>query len=329
MEAVKNAMGLGHKKEEEAITDTATGTESGSHHQLGQHQAHEGQTTDVTTSTTEHTPAYDATTSDTQGTQGTSAMDTTASDAQSTFTGTTTGTESGSHNTLGQHQAHEEQTTDATTSTTEHTPAHHATTSDTQGTLGTSAIDTTASDAQSTSTGTTAVDTSSKPVNTDTSSHSHGLGHHGHGADDKQEAEAAAAVDKVDKEAEKGPDPALVGEPNPTAKLTGTGAPGSHSAYFGLTPDGSKIKETSSKTTAPVAAHTKDSAMGGGKENPDTETGSRSTEGNSEVADQMQKVDTDNANTAQQRNDPAPLKGEDDEKPGAGGHGLTQGTGNV
>ena len=70
-----------------------------------------------------------------------------------------------------------------------------------------------------------------------------------------------------------GHDPNLVGpEDTHTMKMTGSGEPGSHSAVFGLTPDGKKHDETTGTTTAPKAAHSKDSAIGGGTIPKDSES---------------------------------------------------------
>jgi len=68
---------------------------------------------------------------------------------------------------------------------------------------------------------------------------------------------------------DQGPDPALVGDPVPTDKLTGTGAPGSHSALFGLTPDGKKNTEASKGSGVPQAAHSKEPSVGSGKSTGD------------------------------------------------------------
>jgi hypothetical protein len=43
-------------------------------------------------------------------------------------------------------------------------------------------------------------------------------------------------------------------------KMTGTGAPGSHSAVFGLTPDGKTDTNTKSSTTAVKPAHSKETS---------------------------------------------------------------------
>ena len=153
--------------------------------------------------------------------------------------------------------------------------------------------------------------------------------HHG---DDAQRSQANEAVDRVEKssDSKKGEDPALVGDDNPNKKLTGTGQPGSHSAVFGLTPDGTVNTDTSSKTTKPVAAHSKDTAVGGGKESTEGDAGSRAREGNpEELKNQMQESTRDAGQSGGGREDPAPLKGEEGAAPGSGGIGLQQGGGNV
>ena len=150
----------------------------------------------------------------------------------------------------------------------------------------------------------------------------------GNTGNNTQEAQAAEAVDRVHSP-KQGADPALVGDSNPEIKLTGTGAPGSHSAYFGLTPSGKKVEETSSATSAPKPAHSKETAVGGGQESSEGDTGSRAPAGNAEVSEQMNKVGTGPGQTGAQSKDPAPLSGASDEKPGAGATGLTQGSGDV
>lgn len=65
----------------------------------------------------------------------------------------------------------------------------------------------------------------------------------------------------------KGRDPNTEGPDHP--QLKGTGAPGSHSAFFGLTPDGKKDENTKAGTTPPVKPDSEDSKdetpSGGGK----------------------------------------------------------------
>ena len=92
--------------------------------------------------------------------------------------------------------------------------------------------------------------------------------------------------------AEDGHDPSLVGpEDTHTMKLTGSGEPGSHSAVFGLTPDGKKHDETTGTTTAPKAAHTQEEkATGGGsipKDSDDSTVSSSNQARGGGVADQM------------------------------------------
>jgi hypothetical protein len=117
-----------------------------------------------------------------------------------------------------------------------------------------------------------------------------------------------------------------VGDPNPKDKMSGTGAPGSHSAVFGLTPDGKKNTDTSSGSGAPKAAHSEETAVGGGKQSDEGDTGSRAPSGNKEVSEQMQKVDADKG----PKPGDAPAGGDDgDQKPGAGSTGLEQGSGKV
>ncbi|OAP54302.1 hypothetical protein AYL99_11403 [Fonsecaea erecta] len=125
-----------------------------------------------------------------------------------------------------------------------------------------------------------------------------------------------------------GADPALVGDPNPTEKLSGNAAPGSHSAVFGLTPDGKKVSDTSHGSSAPKPAHSSETAVGGGKKDADSDTSSRAT-GSGEVGEQMQKAGADQGEKGLQRTDPAPQPAGSDGKPGAGLTGLQQGSGKV
>jgi hypothetical protein len=70
----------------------------------------------------------------------------------------------------------------------------------------------------------------------------------------------------------KGQDPSVVDDKS--RKLTGTGVPGSHSALFGLTPDGHKESEVDYSGTKPGGG---DDAAGEGGASGDT--GSRAPEG--------------------------------------------------
>jgi len=107
--------------------------------------------------------------------------------------------------------------------------------------------------------------------------------------------------------------------------LTGTGEPGSHSALFGLTPDGKKGTETSSGSGPPVAAHSKDSVVGGGKPSGGDDVGSRGPAGGDELKSQMQQTQKD----AAQPGEKPTLTSEDGAKPGAGAVGGSQGTGDI
>jgi hypothetical protein len=71
--------------------------------------------------------------------------------------------------------------------------------------------------------------------------------------------------DENDAGYKKGEDPNLVEDKS--KKLTGTAAPGSHSAFFGLTPDGHKEQDVDYGSTKPKPAHGNDDstiASGGG-----------------------------------------------------------------
>lgn len=53
-----------------------------------------------------------------------------------------------------------------------------------------------------------------------------------------------------------------MGEPESHVKLSGSGVPGSHSAVFGLTPDGKRHDDTSHATTTVAPAHSAETTMG-------------------------------------------------------------------
>lgn len=125
-----------------------------------------------------------------------------------------------------------------------------------------------------------------------------------------------------------GRDPAVVDDKG-TKKLTGTGVPGSHSAVFGLTPDGKKHDETTSDSGPVVPAselgkpHKKEKQED--KANPSNDTSSRAPD-SAGVAEQMHKVD--NEPKGLQRKEPMDLS-TDSTKPGAGSTGISQGTGDI
>ena len=126
-----------------------------------------------------------------------------------------------------------------------------------------------------------------------------------------------------------GHDPNLVGPEDTTRmKMTGEGEPGSHSAVFGLTPDGAKHDDTKHTTTTSKPAHSKESAIGGGSI-PRSEDESSNTTSNASRG----------AGVAEQMHDPkvaepahgggtATETGAGD-KPGSGVGGPAQGTGDV
>ncbi|EXJ86255.1 hypothetical protein A1O1_06625 [Capronia coronata CBS 617.96] len=112
-----------------------------------------------------------------------------------------------------------------------------------------------------------------------------------------------------------GRDPALVGEPagTGTGKLTGTAEPGSHSAVFGLTPDGHRETKTSPYSTAPVPA----SSLGRHSANKagHNDTSSRAPMG-AGVHEQMNRPD--NGPKGLERTDPAPAHPGSGSKAGSG-----------
>jgi hypothetical protein len=116
----------------------------------------------------------------------------------------------------------------------------------------------------------------------------------------------------------KGQDPSVVDDKG--RKLTGTGAPGSHSALFGLTPDGHKETDVDHNSSKPRPADSGDGATSSG------DTGSRAPTG-SGVHEQLddprvgEKGHGDNDTTTD----------ESAGKPGAGSSlsGPSQGTGKV
>ncbi|KIW31392.1 uncharacterized protein PV07_03044 [Cladophialophora immunda] len=191
----------------------------------------------------------------------------------------------------------EESSDDQTHHTHHHLPGHHKNDEPT-----------------SNDTGSAATDTPSKPVSAGNS-----------GSNDQQGT--SQDLDRV-QSPKQGPDPALVGEPNPTDKLSGTAAPGSHSAVFGLTPDGKKVSDTSHGSSAPKPAHSSETAVGGGKKEAGGDTSSRAT-ASGEVGEQMHKAGADQGAKGLQRTDPAPEPAGGDGKPGAGVTGLQQGSGKV
>lgn len=102
------------------------------------------------------------------------------------------------------------------------------------------------------------------------------------------EEQQTSSSDDVQHAESQGRDPNTEGPDHP--KMTGTGQPGSHSAFFGLTPDGSKDENTQASTTPVKPAHSKETsnsetASGGGTYTED-DVGSRGVTG-AGVADQV------------------------------------------
>lgn len=108
--------------------------------------------------------------------------------------------------------------------------------------------------------------------------------------------------------------------------MVGQGAPGSHSAVFGLTPDGKK-HDDSSHGTAPVRpAHSEETTLGKksvvGASGPDS-GGDAVSGGRGGVSDQVDAPDT--GKKGLERTDPAPISESNSAgKPGAGLTGLGQ-----
>jgi hypothetical protein len=85
----------------------------------------------------------------------------------------------------------------------------------------------------------------------------------------------AAGADENDAGNSKGQDPSVVDDKG--RKLTGTGAPGSHSALFGLTPDGHKETDADANSSKARPAH---GGGGGGDDATSSgDTGSRAPAG--------------------------------------------------
>lgn len=149
----------------------------------------------------------------------------------------------------------------------------------------------------------------------------HALSHKDHG--DNKSEERLKKVQSPDQ----GPDPALVGEPESHPKLSGAGIPGSHSAVFGLTPDGKRHDDTSHSTTTVAPAHSEETTMGrksvaaaSGESRASTEGGAGAGSGGG-VSAQMDAPDT--GKKGLERKDPLPsgLTGSSG-KPGAGLTGV-------
>lgn len=95
----------------------------------------------------------------------------------------------------------------------------------------------------------------------------------------------SAPADDVQRGETEGRDPNTEGEDTLAGdhpKMTGTGAPGSHSAVFGLTPDGKTDTNTKSSTTKVKPAHSEETS------NTSTaDTGSRADGGGDGIKEQV------------------------------------------
>lgn len=109
--------------------------------------------------------------------------------------------------------------------------------------------------------------------------------------------------------------------------MVGQGAPGSHSAVFGLTPDGKKHDESSHGATPIRPAHSDETTLGrksvaAGASGADT-GGDTVSGGHGGVSDQIDAPDA--GKKGLQRTDPAPIsEANSGGKPGAGLTGLGQ-----
>jgi len=182
-------------------------------------------------------------------------------------------------------------TTDSLTDRTVNTTGSAADTTDTTGTTGTTdsttdrAADTTATDSEPTTTESAPEPTERRQDDADTS------------GSDIQNADPNLV----------GPGEAGTGK----VKMTGTGTPGSHSALFGLTPDGHKETESSTITTAPQPSE--QDAKAQPKEAEGEDTGSRAPEGNEKTAEQL-----DDPRVAEKGHDGNAVEDEGTGKPGSG-----------
>jgi len=157
------------------------------------------------------------------------------------------------------------------------------------------------------------------------SHHLHDPLHHKSDASGSDDASAPSHDDKQN--SSQGPDPALVGDTNSEKKLTGSGADGSHSAVFGLTPDGHKHEDTTHGTTPLKPAHGGKGKKDKDDKNDKNDDSSRAPTGNSEIKEQMNAPDTEPKGL--ERKEPAPTGASSDGKPGAGLSGMEQGSGVV
>lgn len=160
--------------------------------------------------------------------------------------------------------------------------------------------------------------------------------HHEHGAAESSSDSTKSAkssdsdLTKV-QSPDQGPDPALVGDPdaNPkNTKMTGTGTDGSHSAVFGLTPDGHTHDDTTHGATPVKPAHSDETTVSSKKKSADAANDNARAGGG--VNEQLDQAEAQPGKKGLERTDPTPAgAGTDSGKPGAGGIGLQQGSGEI
>lgn len=158
------------------------------------------------------------------------------------------------------------------------------------------------------------------------STHDHG---HAHTHDTKTDdlSPTPSHPDRKDVQSpDQGPDPALTGDAREHPKMVGSGVPGSHSAVFGLTPDGKKHDDSTHGTTPIRPAHSDETTLGrksvvGGSGAGGAGGGADS--GRETVSDQIDAPET--GKKGLERTDPAPIsESNSGGKPGAGLTGLGQ-----
>lgn len=117
--------------------------------------------------------------------------------------------------------------------------------------------------------------------------------------------------DSVQHASKMGEDPSLVKSNERSGKLTGQGVDGSHSAVFGLTPDGHKFDDTKSSVGKSLGSHD-DKSSSKGTSKAEEDTGSRAVD-SGKVAEQMH-----DPRVAEKGHDGQASYGDDGNKPGAG-----------
>jgi hypothetical protein len=317
----------------EAIKNTVS-------HVLGTSKSHE---TDATTdSTLGHHTASSTTTENTLGHQAVSSNTADNTLGHHAASGTTT------DNTLGHHAA-SGTTTDTTGyssgtttgvpgATNDAAPSYHdRTTAETGNTLSQGATGTSTTGTGDLGVGRDTVATSGTAGLSHGTSGTTGTTGVGHGTSDTTSTTHDTRPDNLSptrshpdrsevQSPDQGPDPALVGDAREHPKMVGQGTPGSHSAVFGLTPDGKRYDDSSHGTTPIRPAHSDQTTLGrksvvgasGADSGGDTVSGGRGG-----VSDQIDAPDV--GKKGLERTDPAPISSSNSGgKPGAGLTGLGQ-----